>query len=167
MCVSFVFLHKTFVHIVYDPRQRPSCTKVALETRTAVWSNWRCEGSQGSRATLSTKLRGIVRSSKGGFAVRPFRQVLQLALPSAYAFLLNIFDGDQNPEHSKYFLSDNGERGNKRACTSSLARLIYNFLRLYHLAIWSSSPLIQDCKARGSFDIKLIYKASPRTLSAL
>ena len=90
MCVSFVFLHKTFVHIVYDPRQRPSCTKVALETRTAVWSNWRCEGSQGSRATLSTKLRGIVRSSKGGFAVRPFRQVLQLALLSAYAFSISL-----------------------------------------------------------------------------
>ena len=143
------------MHIVYNPRQRPSCTKVALETRTAVWSNWRCEGSQGSRATLSTKLRGIVRSSKGGFAVRPFRQVLQLALLSAYAFLLNIFDGDQNPERSKYFLSDNGERGNERACTSSLARLIYNFLWLYHLAIWSSSPLIQDCKARASLEFKL------------
>ena len=67
--------------------------KSVLETRTAVWSNWRCEGSQGSRATLSTKLRGIVRSSKGGFAVRPFRQVLQLALLSAYyAFSISLME---------------------------------------------------------------------------
>ena len=97
MCFSIIFscltrLHKTLLHIVYNPRQRPPCTKVALETRTAVWSNWRCEGSQGSRATLSTKLRGIVRSSKGGFAVRPFRQVLQLALLSAYAFSISLME---------------------------------------------------------------------------
>ena len=145
------FLHKTFVHIVYDPRHRPSCTKVALETRTAVWSNWRCEGSQGSRATLSTKLRGIVRSSKGGFAVRPFRQVLQLALPSAYAFSISLME-TKTLSAPNIFWTIMASAATS-ACTSSLARLIYNFLRLYHVAIWSSSPLIQDCKARGSFDI--------------
>ena len=98
MCFSIIFscltlLLKTLLHIVYNPRQIPSCTKVVLETRTAVWSNWRCEGSQGSRATLSTKLRGIVRSSKGGFAVRPLRQVLQLALLGAYyAFSISLME---------------------------------------------------------------------------
>ena len=135
MCFSIIFscltlLLKTLLHIVYNPRQRPSCTKVALETRTAVWSNWRCEGSQGSRATLSTKLRGIVRSSKGGTCCQAIPTSPTACPAQCLLCLLKIFDGDQNPERSKYFLSDNGERGNERACTSSLARLIYNFLCL-------------------------------------